>query len=433
MLLVHIDRPGPRAAYAVQHVLRHMLGWDIVLVEQLEDFINSDGPKLRYGPVADHHDHAVHVPDGGWLGSTGTGAFDPPLGSEDGIPVLFPSPGGADVFAGVFYLLSRYEEYAATTRDTHGRLPANAHFVVRHGLSEQPVVDLWALALAGRLRARFPGLPEPQRRYGHVVTLDVDNGLKVLGRPLWRQLGAAIRDITRGDIAEAGQRMATLTGRRADPFDRYGDILAAVRPEGVRAFIAFFLMRGGGRFDHAADLRHPQLREALRQISASGHVGLHPSYTSSEDHAVIAREKHELEQLSGRAISHSRQHFLRWHLPGTLRSLEDAGIRAEHSMGFSDRCGFRAGTCTPFHWYDLEQERVSDLVLHPFAAMDSALHDRMGLAPGDAAETMLAMAAQVRAVQGTFISVWHDRFLSGHGPWKGWPEAFRRVITQAAP
>jgi hypothetical protein len=300
-------------------------------------------------------------------------------------------------------------------------------------MSEQPVVDQWALRLAGRLRARFPGLPEPQRRYGHVVTLDVDNGLKVLGRPLWRQLAAYVRDISRGEFAAASQRMATLTGRTRDPFDRYGEILAAVGPDTVRAFIAFFLPRGGGRFDHAADLRHPQLREALKQIAAKAHVGLHPSYTSSEDHAVITREKRGLEQLTGHPISHSRQHFLRWQLPGTLRALEQAGIRAEHSVGFSDRCGFRAGTCTPFQWYDLEQERVSDLVLHPFAAMDSALHDRMGLAPRDAAEAMLAMAAQVREVQGTFISVWHDRFLSGHGPWKGWPEAFRQVITEAAP
>ncbi len=162
-------------------------------------------------------------------------------------------------------------------------------------------------------------------------------------------------------------------------------------------------------------------------------IGIHPSYESSANERLIGSEKLQLEKVSSRKIFTSRQHFLRWQMPDTLRALQEAGITEDHSLGFSDRPGFRAGTCTPFRWYDLEQERISGLMLHPFAAMDSALHDHMELRPKEGAAEMIAMSNAVRSVSGTFTSVWHDRFLSGHGAWKGWPEAFQMVVTSAAP
>ncbi len=45
--------------------------------------------------------------------------------------------------------------------------------------------------------------------------------------------------------------------------------------------------------------------------------------------------------------------------------------------------------------------------------------------------TMCAVSDSVRAVNGTFVSVWHDRFLSGYGIWQGWPEAMQQVVEHA--
>ena len=431
MLLVHIEHPSPRARFALDHVLRNMIGWDVRFTGSMEEFRSADAPKIHYGrAIVD--ERAFHLHASGWLEEEGVRPFEPRIGKSDGIPVLFPNYHGHDPFAGTFYLISRYEEYLEDDRDAHGRLPSGSHFMVKHGIERIPVVDHWALQLADQLRSDFPALREPSRRYRHVATIDVDNGLKYRGRPKWRQFAALLRDLLKFDLAEVKARIAVMTGKRKDPFAVLEEMLQIAAPF-TSGSIAFFLTKGGGKFDHAADPLHPAMRNAIGAFASTARIGIHPSYESSRRPAMIGEEIELLSGIAGIPITTSRQHFLRWKMPDTLRELEQAGIRQEHSIGFSDRSGFRAGTCTPFPWYDLHQERVSAITMHPFATMDSAFYDQQKRSPHEASAEMISMAEKVRAVNGNYISVWHDRFLSGSGQWRGWPEVFREVIEKAAP
>ncbi|SMC74093.1 DUF7033 domain-containing protein [Pedobacter africanus] len=45
----------------------------------------------------------------------------------------------------------------------------------------------------------------------------------------------------------------------------------------------------------------------------------------------------------------------------------------DYSMYYSNQPGFRAGTCSPFLWYDLQLEQTTRLIIHPVAATDLAL------------------------------------------------------------
>ena len=89
-------------------------------------------------------------------------------------------------------------------------------------------------------------------------------------------------------------------------------------------------------------------------------------------------------------------------------------------MGYSDRIGFRASTCTPFYFYNLKEERVIDLKIFPFQTMDFTLCSRMKMSPLVAYERTMALVNKVKAVNGTFVSIWHNEYLSGQSPWKGW-------------
>jgi hypothetical protein len=295
-------------------------------------------------------------------------------------------------------------------------------------------VDHWALRLAERVQRMYPSFPNPARTYSHTMTMDVDNGLKYLGRPAPRQFAAAVRDMLLMRFKAAVERFGVLAGKRPDPFiQAYDRFTRASRSGHVQRAIAFILARGGGQFDHAADLSHPVMAGIIRDLARSAEIGIHPSYESSVDPDLVTSEKVALESIAPDPIRCSRQHFLRSTMPDTPTALEHAGLREDHTLGFADRPGFRAGTCTPFRWYDLQQDRVSDLVLHPFAVMDSVLHDRMRSSPEQAVAEMAAMSDAVRQVAGTFISVWHDRFLSGHGQWRAWPGVFEMAIKNAAP
>jgi len=71
------------------------------------------------------------------------------------------------------------------------------------------------------------------------------------------------------------------------------------------------------------------------------------------------------------------------------------------------------------------------LMLHPFAVMDSALANRTGDGLLKSISAMEQVCDAVREVNGTFVSVWHDRFLSGHEEFKGGPEAMRELVMYA--
>ena len=60
-------------------------------------------------------------------------------------------------------------------------------------------------------------------------------------------------------------------------------------------------------------------------------------------------------------------------LPSSYIKLAKNNSGEDYSMHYSYHPGFRAGTCTPFQWYDLQLEKVTRLKVNPVAATDEAL------------------------------------------------------------
>ena len=425
-MLVHVERPSPRVRYVVDHVLGRMLGLDVTYVQDPEEFRRSVGPKLSYGRTP--MDGAVCMPWSGGIETWPEG--DPVVRSAGDERSLFVVEGGEDLFAGIFHLLSLLDEMRCTARDAHGRIPSASLFTVRSGIADRPWVDEKVRSLADEIERRWPGTVKAKTRYANSVTVDMDNILRYAGRPFGRALGASVKELLRGDWSALAERWRIRAGAAVDPFTRAVDLVAEYAGSIDRS-IFFFLMRGGTDFDHASDPDHPATRALITRAGEVGGVGVHPSYETQNDDGRMLQERERLQRILGRPVTVSRQHFLRWTLPSTLERSIAAGVKEEHSLGFTDRFGFRAGTCTPFPWYDLEHERETSLVLHPFAVMDSALIERMKLDPAEVVATMSGVSDLVRKVDGPFVSVWHDRYLSGHREFASWPEVFKRVMQHA--
>ena len=82
---------------------------------------------------------------------------------------------------------------------------------------------------------------------------------------------------------------------------------------------------------------------------------------------MIAEEKSWLEEITGETISASRQHYLKLKLPVTYQQLIKNGIEEDYTIGYHDAYGFRAGTCKPFLFFDVEKNETTKLRLFPFA------------------------------------------------------------------
>lgn len=189
-------------------------------------------------------------------------------------------------------------------------------------------------------------------------------------------------------------------------------------------------------------------------------MGIHPSYYSSEEGALIRQEKAYLIDILGQPVTHSRQHFLRFSLPHTYRELLLAGITQDYSMGYADAIGWRAGTHQAFRWYDLEAEEASGLWVHPFAAMDVTLLKYENLAPASeataknkesvqwpdnqkiglptAAHPRWAVAAWriktlyegVQPYGGAFILLWHNSSFAEDYGWGGWQKMYEELLEK---
>lgn len=426
MLLVHVEHPSARSTYVIRHVFERMLDLSLRFSAGMEEFRSATGPRLSYGVLPT--EGAVHVP---WTGAIDAlPKDDPEVGDHDGLPALFGTANDQDLFADIFFLLSLVDEMRCTARDAHDRVPSAAMFTVRNNLADHPWVDAMVLRMGRRLERLWPNEIQIRRHYSSVATVDMDNVLRYAGRPFHRALGASVKDLVNGSISSVVERWQVRSGSRPDPYVKVVELLEAQRADLQRA-ILFFLMRGEGAFDHAADPRHSGTKALIKRAMRSCEIGIHPSYGTYKAHALQTEEQALLQQTIGKRVELSRQHFLRWLLPDTLRFLRDSLFTEDHTLGFSDRIGFRASTCTPFPWYDLEKEEETTLMLHPFSAMDSALIEKMGQGPDQVVRSMNAMSEAVRTVKGTFVSVWHDRYLSGHREFAPWPEVFKQVVQHA--
>ncbi|MEL6390695.1 MAG: polysaccharide deacetylase family protein, partial [Bacteroidota bacterium] len=335
-----------------------------------------------------------------------------------------------DVFAMIFYLLSRYEEYGDTTKDSHGRFPSHASLAHQHDFLKMPLVDLWIQRLYSDIQDRLSNRRmTPKGRPHSYPSIDIDMPLAFKYKGPRSYLGL-FRDIVSGRMDTAQGRMKTWFGG-TDPFDTYSQILefAAERTITWRFFVLL-------NYQRPFDLNHlahrPEMKRIVDQLSPKHHVGLHPSYLSHQSTDQLRKEHKGLCDLLQTQIVMSRQHFIKISLPETYRSLVELGIQEDHSMMYPDQCGFRAGTCHPFRWYDLLADHVTDLVIHPYQCMEVTMryYEKMDVEQAIAEVTQLHQSCQ--EVGGTFGWIWHNSSLSRAYGWEPWRKVFDHLLVLSA-
>ncbi|THH41104.1 polysaccharide deacetylase family protein [Neolewinella litorea] len=349
-----------------------------------------------------------------------------PSFQKDGLPVFFHTDRGPDLLACIFYTISRYEEYQDFVPDGHGRYTAALSHAGRHGYLYRPVVREWTAQIARQLLAWFPELPPPRRRTLLLrPTYDIDL-LWAWHHRGWRGYAALLRDLFSGEVARGVQRLRS--GPENDPYNTLDRLEDLHRELGMRATYFWLVARSGCRSDTNPFPIPDDQQKLMRRLESDAENGLHPGYRSSDQPALMVEERVRLEAILGRNVNRSRQHFLRFRLPGTYRELLEAGIREDYSMGYSDDVGWRAGTNLPFTWYDLERERATPLVVHPFAAMDVTLKNYLRLSGADAGARIGQLAAAVKPFGGSFTLLWHNSSFADAYGWAGWWDNYRATL-----
>lgn len=438
MIVIYAERDSNRLRYIVNELFSHMNGIEVRLEFEADQFyaLPDDQPKICY--ANEHIGNSLHIKPAELLFEEGiteleemdveqweghTYFFRTGKDHKDSVPY--------DIFSAAFYLMTRYEEYLPHENDKHGRFKATDSLAYKHHFLEEPVIDLWMQTTLQRLYGLFPNVERSNRRFKHLKTIDVDNVFAYRHKGLLINGIHIIADLFKGKANLAKQRLMAILRLAPDPFFNLEEVANTHAPY-AEDTIFFFHCGCYGKFDKKVWLPSLKYASVRRQISKTFGTGLHPSYRSAHNANILNIEKRLLEFHTGGKVSSCRSHYLLFTLPNDYRMLEGLGITDDYTMGYSNNPGFRAGTSLPYHFYDLEEERASQLVIHPFCVMDKSLHSNMGMDAQTAKEYILKMAEKVRAVNGEFVTLFHNENQTdaeGFG-WEGWATMYKELLKE---
>jgi hypothetical protein len=419
-------RDVPRLRYVAEIILGDILGlsWEIV----------TDKRKLGKSPVINYSHEELNgsfkIHPDGILSEEGLKSYEPSVSEWNGLPVFFQTPAGSDlpfdIFAASFFLVSRYEEYLAFEPDKYGRFPASISFAYRNNFLARPVIDLWAKELAKSLLARFHNIAFKRSTFRSLITIDVDQPFAYLGKDIFRSLGCLLHDVSL-KTGKAGERYRTVARGEKDPYDVFDYIFEAI--EKKHTDVQFFIPTGNrSLYDKNPSWQNEDYKSLIKRISQKFPVGLHPSFAASDNYSILLNEKQHLQSIVSQDIMLSRFHYIKMRFPDSLRNLIKAGINEDYSMGYPDEPGFRAGIARSFYFYDILEEKETELRITPFQIMDGTLYQYKTLTPEASDEIIKGIINETRKAGGLFVSIWHNTSLLDNPEWMRWRNTFELML-----
>lgn len=432
MISVFTPKLTPRIDYAVRFIFESILLDEVQFYTQPEAFQNAPGVRINYSAETIPNCYTI-VPRGLLLEShvemQKMEAFT--WGKHTVFFRVKNSDLPFDIFAASFFLVSRYEEYLPAKRDHYNRYRGKYSTAFLLNFLEKPQIDCWAQSLAQELSERFEGYTFKKRHFNYQPTIDIDNAYAYKGKGLIRSLAASAKDALNGRWKRIAERYSVIYRLSKDPYDNYDFIRETLNQFDFKP-IYFFLLKRRGKHDRNLSHNNIFYRSLISRLKLEGQIGIHPSYISNKRNGQLAREIKRLRSISGEAPIRSRQHYLKLSMPKTYRSLLQNGIEHDYTMGYPTRLGFRASTCTPFLFFDLLDNKVTSLTIHPFAVMDVTLRMYNNLRSTEAVRKIKKLMDITAEVGGTFISIWHNESLSDVHPWAGWRDVYVEMTEWAA-
>ncbi len=432
MFLILTPKETNRLHFTMQLMLNNLLGLEVIYTNELSFFENYDGPKFSYGvPVKEKF---LYFASNELLFESKIYARELRHFTFEGGLVFFPvndkdSVLPFDPFAASFYLVSRYEEYLPHLRDNHNRYMASGSDAYQQGYLHKPLVNIWSVRIKDILHKWFPGLAFTTPQYSFVPTIDIDAAYAFKNKGFTRAVGGIAKAFQNREYDEVRHRIRVLFRLEHDPFDTFELQMQLKRKYNYQP-IYFLLLADYGPNDKNNPYNNRYFQHLIRYLADYAEIGIHPSYASFLQPSLMVMETSRLSKILKRDVELSRQHFLKLSMPETYRNLINNDITHDYTMGYAEVAGFRASICTPFPFFDLDQDSITNLVIHPFAAMDGTLHDYMKLTPQKATETINELLQEVKKVGGTFIPLWHNPAFNEVGSWKGWLKVYIDMVEE---
>ncbi|WP_219009066.1 polysaccharide deacetylase family protein [Aquimarina litoralis] len=427
MLLIYVQEITPRVSYAFKHICKRVLGLEMGFTSKIETFIAHDGPKLSYGKqplgkelyfqsvelLFEHGFNEVEVQVVSW---EETKCFFQVKHPNTALPF--------DIFAATFYLLTRYEEYLPHVKDELGRFTATESIAYQNGFLQDPVVDIWSYKFKSILKEKYPDIVFLEREFKVQPIIYVNQTFAYWQKGILRSIGGGIRDLWQLKINEVTDRIKVVLGLKKDPYNTF-DFVIDLQKKMNRKCLLFFGLGDYTNYEKNINHSNPQHRKVIKHVSDYLDIGLKVSYDAISDLEMLKKEKSRIENIVNRQLQFSLCSFYKIKLPEAYRNFIELEIQEDFSMGYPGHAGFRAGTCTPFMFYDLDYEVQTPLVVHSFCCTPKSFED----ADNEyvVKQEIIDYIEKIQKVNGLFIPVFSNGLFSDLNEQTFWKSIFKFI------
>jgi len=434
MFVIYAPYHSNRLEYVLKHIFNNNFCVPYIFTMDKSEYSSAEGYKINYSKERIADGELFIESCCTLLTENNIRVFVPPLYGADKDVLLFPSSKQSDlphdIFAAVFYMLSRYEEYVPFIKDVHGRFKAEESFAHKNNFLHIPLVDVWIENFKNKIEKTFNIHIKTPSDYRFIPTIDVDVAYAYRSKGVYRSTFGYLRSLSQGHFSEIAERFKINMGISKDPYDTFDYILKLHEKYNLKT-IFFVLVGDYSTYDKNAPYKDSRFRALIRHLADYAEIGIHPSYLAAQSSKRLGDEIERLSEIIRKDVTISRQHYLRLALPNTYRYLVEHNIKEDYTMGFASEIGFRAGTSKPFMFYDLDADAPAKLRLNPLSIMEGTLSDYKNLQAGDASDIIKTQIQKVKLVNGHFISLFHNETLSNKGKWEGWQEVYEDMIKTA--
>jgi hypothetical protein len=199
-----------------------------------------------------------------------------------------------------------------------------------------------------------------------------------------------------------------MTKFKKDPYDIYTKVIQFLRKYKVPVK---FMFQVSDFSTHDRNINHNRLefQSLIKSVADYAEVGLQPGFYANQKFAVLKEEKKRLEQIIKRPVISAINNHYNLLLPDTYNHMVELDFQDDFSMGYPEAVGLRAGTCTPFLFYDLNFEITTPLLIHPYAINSEAFSK---LKENEIEYKVLEIKRQISMVDGNLISVFTNKDFS---------------------
>ncbi len=401
-----------RLSYTCNFIFQHVLNCNYKLTSDLKTFNESKELKINYS--SNVLENAFKIEPHKLLFETDIDQNHIPTHiAKNDLVYFYPNETkcdlGYDLFSSVFYFISRYQEWQPFDKDRHYRFEASNSIQFHLKQHLKPLIDIWVNEFKLKLQQFFGSIQFTQKKFVYTSTIDVDNLFAYKNKGQKRTIAGALKDIYLLDLKNLKRRLQVVKGKLADPFDVYEQLNTISKQSGVPLFY-FFLQRTGTEFDRTIDPHSGAFEPVFEQLKKDKiEFGIHPSYNAHINEKLMKEEFDCIKQHSHSTINISRQHYLRFDIAKTPELLIKNDVVADFTMGFASSPGYRAATFTPFCYFDLKNNKATDLLMIPFVVMDGVYFNYSQIPALEAQEQMIELATQAKQLNGIFVSVFHER------------------------